>query len=699
VIATAAALSACSNNGQSLPHETRRVEVGETIGGHTFADPYAWMEETGSEEVRSWVATEDLRARAFLEPAQKEIGEFRARLNSYNAATSYETPVRRGDAFFLMIDGMSHSGPSLYMRVGEVDTPLVMPEQFSEIGLTADAQIADFSVSHDGIRIVVTAQDPAIRRRIARVFSVAEGTFLPDKVEGARLSQSPWLNDDTGFVYSTRERDDRAAGVWLHRLGTDTTTDRQLYRAEPGWETRFRAHVVNDRNDLIVVASDVDGNQTAYWLSEAKEWTKPETAISLPPKSRLFHLGTLQTDVSYFHAVTAGGGETIISSRPGSNGEFILHEVMEVSDLGVSTVHLYGGKLVLNSLNDGTPVIRVHDLEGRSLAVLSPPFGLLWTNFPAGWPAILGEADARYAYVNSLALDAPGIYEVDLGALTLEPWLLKPDTEDRDVLVRRITYESSDGVEVPMALVHRADVAIDGTAPTLVWVYGAHAFVATPYFNSFFSAFIDMGGVFAMPQVRGGGVFGPRWHEAGSRANKLNTVADTISALEWLIDNKVTRPEKLSILGNSAGTVPVAVAAIRHPELVGAMILEVPLADLVRHPDWSEGWNTEFGDPSITEELQALMQFSPYELLQVRRPLPPTMILVGENDPVAPPQHAYKLAASMQHAQTHEDHPILLYLVHGAGHQIGVNKSQRQESQSFQMAFLWRELHLGASDR
>jgi len=694
VIATVTALSACSDHGQSPHHDTRRAEVEETIGEHTFANPYAWMEDTKSEEVRSWAAGEDANTRSLLELAWEESADSRARLSSYNAVVTYETPVRRRDAFFLMVDGASHAGPSLYMRVGDEDTPLVTPEQFLDVGLTTDAQIADFSVSHDGFHVVVTAQDPATRRRLARIFSIAEGTFLPDNVEGARLSQSPWLKDDTGFVYSTRERGDHAAGVWLHRLGTDTTADRPLYRAEPGWETRFRAHVVNDRNDLIVIASDVEGSQTAYWLSEAEKWTKPESVISLPPRSRLFHLGTLQTEVSYFHAVTGGGGETISSSRPGSDGEFVLHEVMEVGDLGVSTAHLYGGKLVLNSLNEGTPAIRIHDLEGRSVAVLSPPFGLLWTNFPAGWPPILGEVDARYAYVNSLALDAPGIYEMDLDALTLEPWLLRSNTEGMDVVVRRITYESNDDVEVPMALVHGSDVAFDGTAPALIWVYGAHAFVATPYFNGFFRAFIDMGGVFAMPQVRGGGVFGPRWYEAGSRANKLNTVADTISALKWLIDNKVTRPEKLSILGNSAGTVPVAVAAIRHPELVGAMILEVPLADLIRHPDWSDGWNTEFGDPTNTEELQALMQFSPYELLQMRRPLPPTMILAGENDPVAPPQHAYKLAASMQHAQTEEDHPILLYLVHGAGHQVGVNKSQRQESRSFEMAFLWRELQL-----
>ena len=529
--------------------------------------------------------------------------------------------------------------------------------------------------------------EPASGRRVMRIIDVGSGSYLAAAVEEAHLGDAPWATDCHSIVYSTLDGE-RPAAVWRHDVGTDS--DVRIYPVDGNENVRLAVDAVD--GGLVVVERRQPRAYEVLWFDGA-EPSAVERVFAQDGGWVVF-IGAAE-DKLFFH-VTDGGGEQIVSARRSAAG-FAMSPVLDLSDRSVTTAHIYGGRVVVNGGSPaGVPSITIYSLDGALLATLTPPYGLLWTNFPANRPPIFGEWEARYAYANSLSLDAPGVYEIDIEDLTMTPWRLRRGDTSGDILVRRVEYTSADGTIVPMALAHRADASLDESAPTLVWVYGAHGFTATPFFSGFFRTFIEAGGVLAMPQVRGGGVFGAEWHAAGSRVNKRATIEDTIAAFEWLIDTGVTRPDRLAALGNSAGSVPVAAAAIDRPDLVGAIILEIPLADLVRHKRWSGGWASEFGDPEIPEELDAILEFSPYHKLLEARELPATLIFAGENDTTAMPHHAFKLAASMQYAQT-GDQPVLLRLVRGAGHQIGVNNAQRTENQTLQLAFLTREIGLPTS--
>jgi prolyl oligopeptidase len=285
-----------------------------------------------------------------------------------------------------------------------------------------------------------------------------------------------------------------------------------------------------------------------------------------------------------------------------------------------------------------------------------------------------------------------GVYEIQLGdGVTRQIASRGEPLDARAYSLRRVTYESTDRIRVPMTLVSRAEVDLTDSPPVLIHVYGAYGFTWVPYFNPMFRAFLAAGGVLAVPNIRGGGIYGQGWYEAGRGANKIHSVDDTVSAARWLLANGHANPGRLAVLGNSAGSIPAAVAAVTHPELFGALLLEVPLADMVRYPLWTGSWNTEFAAPDSAEGLAAALAVSPYHLLRERTALPAAMITAGDRDRVAFVAHAYKLAAALQWAQS-AARPSLLHVDWGTGHGADKTARQRIDTWSYELAFLFEAL-------
>ena len=607
----------------------------------------------------------------------------RQALSDYAEAPVINTAIRRGNQYFYMVDSLSHSSPALYVQTeGEEERLLIDPANFQEVGL-AEAQIADFRVSPNGECVAVIGHEASSDQRVMRIFNMQTHNYLPGKVMGVHLADQPWREECTEIVFISRSGD-MAATAWI--FDTKTSTQRRIVALTDQEKPRL---VVNAADGgLVAVDRRKPRHYRALWIDDER----PQVLGIMFEQDggRLAFIGASGGQY-FFHALDGKGGEKILAAHNTDEG-FETREVLDLAGHSATAAHIYGGKIVVNGgTPDGLPMIYVHALDGELLAELEPPFGLLWTNFPAGRAAILGNPGSRYAYTASLSLHAAGVYEIDLEELTIKPWRLQQGMNPDEIIVKRVRYDSTGGVEVPMSLAYQANTPLDGSAPALVWVYGAHGFTATPFFSAFFKTFIDAGGILAFPQVRSGGVFGVEWHAGGSRANKLNTIADTVAALEWLLENKVTKPQRLAIMGNSSGTIPAIVAAIEHPDMVAAVLLELPLSDMIRHKQWLGGWTTEFGDPEIENELNAILKFSPNEKLLWRRSLPPTLIYVGENDTTALPIHAFKLTASMQYAQT-EDAPVYLRMMPGAGHQLGVNKLERTRYQAEQLTFLFQYL-------
>ncbi|QLC26114.1 S9 family peptidase [Parasphingopyxis algicola] len=659
----------------------------DVIEGVELANPFAWLEHLDSAEVAEWAAAQDEFARVSLALPMDDSAAVRARMARYDESFQINTPVRRGDHLFFLAESADRAGRSLYMYRDGADRLIAGPSDFAGIGM-AEAQIDDFRVSPSGRFAAIAGVEGTSGRRAVRILDVETGEYRPDPIEGAVFGDEPW-SPDGQWLYFSRSDADGEGSAWRVRLGWG-----EEQRLAGAGDRRYRVSYAGALGGAVIVERGASGERRAF-LASADAAAAP-MVLMVEAAGPLRFIGAADGH-GYFYQ---RGRDRIVAAR-GARGTFDTVEIMDTSGLSVTSAHLYGDRLVINGLEAGAPAIMVYGLDGVHLHTFRPPFGLLWTNFPAGRPAILGDPQSPLAYANSIALESPGVYEIDLERLEMRPWRLRDGVEPGAVSISRRTYRSADGQEVPMVLAHRRDVDLASargdddapSAPVLMWVYGAHRYTAIPFFNGFFRTFIDAGGVLAMPQIRGGGAHGARWHEAGSRANKTNTVADTVAALEWLRDEGIAGPGRVTVLGNSAGSVPAAMAGITRPDLVGALILEIPLSDLVRHARWSSGWATEFGVPDVPEEFATLRAVSPYEALQEPRPVPPTLILAGENDTVAPPHHAYKLAAAMQRAQT-GDGEILLHVVRGAGHQIGVDAAQRIESQSYELAFINRIMGL-----
>lgn len=681
-IAAITALIACAPKSEPVQSvlteiESPRGDDADLFHGRRMTNPYAWLEEVEAPAVKEWIDAQDARTLAALAAPLADIEPLKERLKAYNANPRYNTPVRRGDDFYFMLDARGASKPALYRQRDGRDERIAGVEDFAEIGLNA-AAIMDFRISPDGRYAAVVGYDPASERRVLRLVDTQSKAYLPPIGEGAHLAHHAWAPDSRAIVYATRG-DGAAAAV--NRLSTDGAQD-TILAAGADEKIRYAAHYAGDRGDILITARNQAGVTVASLIAA-------DAAAPAPlyrSDRQTFYLGWAD-NAAFFMTENGDTGRNEIDRATLSGAGAQRETVLDIADFNVTGAYLYGGKLVFDATIERTPQIVIHALNGAHLKTLTPPYGLLWTNFPPERTPIMGEADNPVAYVGSISLEGAGIYEIDLDGLTLSPWRLHGEQSAGDTIIAREIYQSADGKEIPISLTRRKDTPLDGSAPTLVWIYGAHGFTATPYFNGFFKTFVDAGGILVMPQARGGGVYGPAWHEAGSRANKTNTVADTIAALEWLIEKGVADPSRIALMGNSAGSVPAAAAALQRPDLSGALILEVPFSDLVRHTMWSEGWNTEFGDPALLEEFDALLTFAPYELIKEADNPPPTLIIAGENDGVAAPHHAYKLAAAMQQKPDARG-PALLRVARGAGHGIGVTEAQRSENQSLELAFL-----------
>ncbi|MGP1354305.1 MAG: prolyl oligopeptidase family serine peptidase [Parasphingopyxis sp.] len=669
---------------------TRTSDSSDQIQGVDLLNPFAWLENLDSPEVAAWVAAQDAFTLASLAQPMRDSVILRARMRRYDEARQINTPERRGNRFFFLAEDAGRAGRSLYIHSDGVDRVIAEPGDFAQAGF-GSAQIADFRSSPSGRLVAISGVEDATGRRIVRILDVETGAYRPDTIEAARLGDEPWSADEQ-VLYFARSDADAGGSAWRRRLGSDDE-----HRLAGGEGRRYRLSYSQDLGGAVIVERNVSGRSRAWFAAADRPAAAP--VLMMEADGALTFIGAVG-DRGFFYE---SGRDRIVATR-GAPGRYETVEIMDSAALSVTSAHIHGGRLVINGLDAGAPAIFVHRPDGTHLRTFHPPFGLLWTNFPAGRPAIFGSPQSRFAYANSIALESPGVYEIDLERLEMRPWRLRAGVAPGAVSIVRRSYRSADGQEIPIVLAHRRDVGLTAadrppdtpSPPVLMWVYGAHRYTAIPFFNGFFRTFIDAGGVLVMPQVRGGGAFGAAWHAAGSRANKANTVADTIAALQWLRAEGIAIPGRMAVLGNSAGSVPAAMAGIRRPDLVDALILEIPLSDLIRHARWSSGWATEFGVPDVPEEFETLRAVSPYQALQEPRRLPPTLIFAGENDTVSPPHHAYKLAAAMQRAQT-GDGPILLRLVRGAGHQIGVDAAQRMESQSYQLAFLTDVLGLEAA--
>jgi dienelactone hydrolase len=350
-----------------------------------------------------------------------------------------------------------------------------------------------------------------------------------------------------------------------------------------------------------------------------------------------------------------------------------------------------GDRLIVFRIRDAAPLVTLHDLDGRFERTVSlPPLATVWGP-GGGGPGFLGRrTDGEAFFTTTSFADAGTVYRLNVSTGAVREVLAaRGDFDPADYIGERVFYQTKDGTRIPMFVARRRDAPLDGTRPVLMYGYGALGWPAFPWFQPQVLAWLDAGGIYALPCIRGGGEYGEAWHQAGRRERRQTTIDDYVAAAEWLVAQKYAHPGQVIANGGSLSGLVAAAAVQQHPETFGAALIDIPVLDLLRYErvTGAAAWIDDLGSAADPAQFAALRALPPYHNVKEQRCATPTLVTAGERDQTAAPWHAYKYVAALQHSSSC-DRPVLLQVAWGAGHTFGATPADARDTWSRQLAFL-----------
>ncbi len=704
---TAALLGCISLNGlmtaQEMTYpETRTVDVVDDYHGVMVPDWFQWLENDVrvDEEVAQWVEAQNKVTFAYLEslPYRKEI---EARMTELWDYEKYGTPSKVADTYyFSKNDGLQNQNVLYRMDTLESEPVMVLdPNTWSEDGTIA---LGGLSFSDDGQYMAYGIQDGGTDWRTWRIMKAASLELLDDELKWLKFGGISWTLDNAGFYYSrfpepaegeTFQSTNLNNKIYYHRLGTPQSEDVLVYEDPGNPEWGFIPTVTEDGDYLVItVWKGTDDRYQIYYKAIGPDHKPGEGEFVKLIDHFENEYSYIGNDGSLFYFQTnldAPNRRVIaidVASPERKNWRTIVPEAEET----LSGVSLVNDTLICDYLKDAVTQIRMFDREGNHVRdVIFPGIGTA-----SGFGGEKDDTETFYSF--SSFATAPRVYQYDMKSG--ESRLFREATVDfdpDDYEVRQVFYESKDGTRVPMFIANKKGIVLNGKNPTLLYGYGGFNISLTPSFNVARLQWMEMGGVFAVPNLRGGGEYGETWHKAGTKINKQNVFNDFIAAAEWLIANKYTSPEQLGIHGGSNGGLLVGACMTQRPDLFGACLPAVGVMDMLKFQNWTAGryWVDDYGAATASkEEFDALYAYSPYHNLKDGTKYPPTLITTADTDDRVVPGHSFKFAARLQ--QTHEgDNPVLIRIETRAGHGSGKPTAMLIEEAADQWAFL--AYHLG----
>ena len=640
--------------------------------GVRVADPYRWLEQLDEPATHAWV---EAQSRVTLEYLRNIPGRdaIRRRLVALSSFRRTEVPWREaGQVFFLENAGTQHQ-PVLYLWRAPGDTPQVVldPQQISPDGAIA---VRNFVVSPDGRRLAYSVSAGGADAGETHVRDLSSGHDLDDVVSGPWGSVC-WTFDARGFFYvrppAPHPGDPPDAPriekqLWYHRLGRPQSQDRLLYE----WKENYRwayCMLSDDGRRLIAVAER--GAIGWLYVMDLKRPGNPDLSAPLElllagRESGIIPLGTAG-DTLYLVTDREAPRRQVISLDLSQGASARPRTVVPEGPEVIQGATVAGDRLALHYMVDVTSRLRLFTLQGRPAGeVPLPGIGAV------GW-ALNGRFSAPELYFSFESFLSPSTayrYDVRRGRLAaIRP--PKARFDPRRYRTSQVFYQSADGTRVPMFITAGRELKLDGRNPTLLTGYGGYGSVEGPTYDPATSLWLELGGVWAVPNIRGGGEYGEEWHRAGSLDHKQNSFDDFIAAAEYLVAGGYTSPRKLAIYGHSNGGLLIGAVMTQRPDLFGAAIPDAGHYDMLRYHRFTVGvgWIPEYGSPDDSTAFRYLYAYSPLQHVRPGVCYPPTLLLAADHDDRVVPSHAYKFAATLQAAQAC-DRPILLRVASDASH-------------------------------
>lgn len=682
-----------AQNGAGYP-KARKVDQVDDYHGVKVSDPYRWMEDTESAEMREWIGAENKITFDYLGkiPEREKI---KARLTELWNYERIGAPSKVADGFYLYTKNDGLQNQSVWYRAKSIDDPGTIFFDPNKLRADGTAALNGSRFTEDGKLWAYGVSEAGSDRTTWRVMDTATGKDLPDTLEPNRQGVSAWLKDNSGFYYSSYAPTAKGAElkettkfqkIYFHKLGTPQSDDYVVYERPDNGDYFSGAEISEDGDWLIItVGKGTERMNMVYFKS-----LKDEKAPILPLITNL--------DNSWNFIGNDGPVFYFQTDKDASRGKIVkvnvlarMHNFQDVIPESTDTlggVGFINNQFVLNYLHDAYTLIKIYETGGKFVRDVQLP-GI---GSAGGFGGKRADSETFYTYSSFNA--PPTIYRYDMktGKSTLfRESKVKFDPSLYEV--KQVFYASKDGTKVPMFLTYKKGLKLNGRNPTILYGYGGFNIPSTPGFSIARIGWLEMGGVYAIACIRGGSEYGKDWWKGGSRLNKQNVFDDFAWAGKWLIANKYTSTPKLAIQGGSNGGLLVGATLNQHPDLFGAAIPQVGVMDMLRFDKFTIGWawRSDYGDPTNADDFKAMYAYSPYHNAKPGTKYPATLVTTADHDDRVFPAHSFKYTAAMQEAQS-GDAPVLIRIQTRGGHGAGLPTALAIEQQADIYAFLVKNL-------
>lgn len=689
--------------------KARKSDQVDNYHGTKVADPYRWLENPDSPESREWIEAENKLTFGYLDkiPQRDEIKNRLTELWNYER---FGIPFKEGGRYFLTRNNGLQNQSVLYTLASIDAEPklLLDPNKLSKDGTVA---LKGYAISEDGEYMAYGLSSAGSDWEEWRVRKVASAQDTDDVLKWVKFSGASWTRDGRGFFYSRYDEPKESEKLqsvnyyqklYYHRLGTPQSQDVLVYHRDDQKEWGFDGEVTDDGKYLIIsVRQGTDVKNRVFY----KELSPHPTNDELSYKGGTPVIELLNDfDASYNFVGNDGSLFWFISDLDAPKGKLIAIDtkdpkrdswkiVVPESKDTLQTVRVINRQLIAVYMQDAKSAVQIFSTDGKAIRSLELP-GI---GTAAGFSGKPEYKETFYAFTSYTSPATIYRYDMETGKSTV---FRKPNLnfDTSKYVTKQVFYKSKDGTTVPMFVVHRKGMELNGNNPTLLYGYGGFNISLTPSFSSSILVWLEMGGVYAQPNLRGGGEYGEEWHQAGTRSHKQNVFDDFIAAAEWLISQKVTGPEKLAISGGSNGGLLVGACLTQRPDLFGAALPAVGVMDMLRFQKFTIGWawTSDYGSSDNAEDFKALYKYSPLHNIKDGTHYPPTMITTADHDDRVVPAHSFKFAARLQEAQGGPA-PILIRIETKAGHGAGKPTSKIIEEAADRYAFLAKNLDMDVS--
>lgn len=669
--------------------ETKKVDTTDVYFGTEVPDPYRWLEDDNSEETASWVKAQNEVTDSYLSNIDFR-DKVKSRLTALEDYEKVSAPFKRGDYYyFYKNDGLQNQSV-LYRVKNFDDEPEVFldPNTFSEDGTTA---LGGLSFSNDNKYTAYNISEGGSDWRTAYIMDTETKELLDDEVKWIKFSGMSWYKD--GFYYQRfdepKEGDELSAAnqygkVYYHKVGSDQSSDELVYSNPDNAENRFGASVSENERFLFIYSYVGTSGNELY----AKDLSNPDSDF-IP----------IITGFDNDHYIVDNDGDDLIihTNLDAPNNRIVRvnyqnptpenWEDMIAETENVMSASTAGGNVFTSYLIDAKTAIKQYDYQGNLIRdVELPDIGTA-----GGFGGAREDEELFYTFTSFTTPSSVYRYNIASGESDLHS---RPELDfDPEVYeTKQIFYTSKDGTEVPMFIVHQKGIELNGKNPTWLYSYGGFNISLQPSFSTSRLVWLENGGVFAMPNIRGGGEYGEEWHKAGTKLQKVNVFEDFIAAGEYLINEGYTSSEYLALQGGSNGGLLVGATINMRPDLAKVAFPMVGVMDMLRYQNFTIGraWSADYGTSEDSEEMfKYLYSYSPVHNIDPDATYPAVMVTTADHDDRVVPAHSFKYAATLQEKNPNNSNPLLIRIETKAGHGAGMSTEKRIELYSDMYSYAW----------